>query len=36
MDSVEAGDVVLFQVRGDRFIGGEHELFNQSVRPVAL
>src|SRR5262249_6870272 len=36
MDAVEAGNAKLLQVRSHGFIGGKHELFNQSVGPVAL
>ena len=36
MDAVEAGNSAVFQVAGDCFVGCQHELLDQAVRPVAL
>ena len=36
MDAVDAGKIALLQVRGNGFIGGQHELFDQAMGPVAL
>ena len=36
MDAVDGGDALRGEPGGDALVGGEHELFDQAVRPAAL